>query len=404
MQAVLEGIRVVEVANFVAAPAAGALLADLGAEVIKVEVHGGEMYRHGTPRSGGYESDFSESPAFQMDNRGKRSLTLDLARPAAREALLCVIDRADVVLTNLLPERRERFGLDAKSLLERKPELIFAALTGYGSEGAEANTPAFDYAAYWARSGMMHLTRAPDAEPVYMRPGVGDHAASLSLACGILSALRVRDRTGKGQAVDVSLLQTGLYILGNDLAPALVTRQNPLQHDRRQPRNPLWNQYRTADGRWLFLVMTDSQRYWPHLCRAIGRDELLEDERFTKAGRRLRDARALVEILDAVFAARTLDEWSEILAKHKVIWAPVLEPTEAIDDPQARAMGYFKTVEHPTAGRFETVGPPFKLSDLPLRGDRPAPAVGADNAAVLADVGLTQDEIHEAVKPSDESR
>jgi crotonobetainyl-CoA:carnitine CoA-transferase CaiB-like acyl-CoA transferase len=386
VQEVLEGIRVIEVANFVAAPAAGALLADLGAEVIKVEVHGGELYRHGTPR--------------QMDNRGKRSLTLDLARPAARAALERVIDGADVVLTNLLPERRERFGLDAKTLLARKPDLVFAALTGYGSEGEEANTPSFDYAAYWARSGMMHLTRARGTDPVYMRPGVGDHAASLSLVCGILSALRVRERTGQGQAVDVSLLQTGLYILGNDLAPTLVTRENPLPHDRREPRNPLWNQYQTADGRWLFLVMADSQRYWPHLCRAIGRDELVSDERFTKAGRRLRDARALVEILDAVFLARPLEEWTEILAKHKVIWAPVLEPNEVVEDPQARAMGYFKTVEHPTAGRFETVAPPFKLSGLPLRGDRPAPALGGHNEAVLAAAGLTQDEIREALRPS----
>jgi crotonobetainyl-CoA:carnitine CoA-transferase CaiB-like acyl-CoA transferase len=402
VQQVLEGIRVVEVANFVAAPAAGALLADLGAEVIKVEVHGGELYRLGTPRRQGHDNDFPESPAFQMDNRGKRSLTLDLARPAARAALERVIDGADVVLTNLLPERRERFGLDAKTLLARKPDLVFASLTGYGSEGKDANTPSFDYAAYWARSGMMHLTRAPDADPVYMRPGVGDHAAAMSLVCGILSALRVRDRTGRGQEVDVSLLQTGLYILGNDLALTLVTRENTLQHDRREPRNPLWNQYRAADGRWLFLVMADSQRYWPHLCRALGRDDLLHDERFTKAGRRLRNARALVDILDREFLAHALDEWSEILAKHKVIWAPVLEPGEAVADPQARAMGYFESVDHPTAGRFETVGPPFKLSGQPLRGDRPAPAVGADSEALLAAAGLTQDEIREALRPSGE--
>ena len=401
MQQVLEGIRVVEVANFVAAPAAGALLADLGADVVKVEVHGGELYRHATPRLGGYDSDFPESPAFQMDNRGKRSLTLDLTRTAAAEALRRVIDGADVVLTNLLPERRERFGVDAASLRSRRPELIYAALSGYGSEGEEANTPSFDYTAYWARSGMMHLTREADAHPAYLRPGVGDHAAAMSLVCGILSALRVRDRTGQGQEIDVSLLQIGLYILGNDLAPTLVTRENPHPRDRRAPPNPLWNQYPVAGGRWLFLVMIDSQRYWPHLCRAIERADLIDDPRFDKAGHRLANTRELVEILDGVFAARTLEEWSRVLPKHKVIWAPVREPREAVLDPQARAMGYFKRVDHPSAGPFETIAPPFKLSATAPSGDRPAPALGEHSEQVLREAGLADDEIRSALAPPD---
>jgi crotonobetainyl-CoA:carnitine CoA-transferase CaiB-like acyl-CoA transferase len=145
--------------------------------------------------------------------------------------------------------------------------------------------------------------------------------------------------------------------------------------------------------------MADSQRYWPSVCRALGREDLIADERFNKAGRRLRNARELVEILDELFLGRTLDAWSEALTKHKVIWAPMLEPREAIDDGQARTMGYFKTVDHPTAGRFETVAPPFKLSAAPLHGDRPAPALGADNQAVLSGAGLTADEIREALEP-----
>ena len=188
MQAPLEGIRVVEVANYVAAPSAGALLADLGADVVKVEVPQGEIYRQTRPRHLGHKVDFDGSPAFQMDNRGKRSLALDLTNPAARAALLRVIDGCDVLLTNLLPERQTRYGLDPETLRKRQPGLIYASLTGYGRGGAEANRPGFDYAAYWARTGFMDSTREPDAPPAYLRPGTGDHAAGMSLVAGILAA------------------------------------------------------------------------------------------------------------------------------------------------------------------------------------------------------------------------
>ena len=277
MTAALTGIRVVEIASFVAAPAAGALLADLGAEVIKVEVPGGEIYRRTRPRMLGYRGDFELAPHFEMDNRGKRSLVLDLSRDDARRALAAVIDRCDVVLTNMLPARRKKYGLDAATLRARKPDLICAALSGYGPQGPDKDTPAFDYAAYWARTGLMHQLREPDSPPAWQRPGIGDHAASLALCTGILSALRVRDASGEGQDIDVSLMHVGYYIQGNDTAMTLVTDETPPMHDRRNPRNALWNHYRTADDRWLFLVMIESDRYWSALCHAIDRPELLED-------------------------------------------------------------------------------------------------------------------------------
>jgi crotonobetainyl-CoA:carnitine CoA-transferase CaiB-like acyl-CoA transferase len=397
MTSPLDGIRVIEVASFVAAPSAGALLADLGAEVIKVEVPRGEIYRYALPSTAGIPSDFPEAPAFQMDNRGKRSLALDLTRPAARDALLRVIDTADVVLTNLLPERRVRYGVDADALRRRRPELVYASLTGYGAGGSERDTPSFDYAAYWARTGMMDFMREPEATPAFQRPGLGDHSAGISLVAGILAALRVRDRTGEGQEVDVSLLQIGLYLLGNDLAPTLVTGQAPPRHDRTQPRNPLWNHYRARGGRWLFLVMIESDRYWPALCRAIQRPELEKDPRFDDAVARYRNNVELVQILDGVFESRTLEEWESILGRYRVIWSPVRELEEVIEDPQARAMGYFRQVDHPTAGRFESVGPPFDLSSHEMMADRPAPALGADGTDVLAAAGLSKEEIAAAL-------
>lgn len=397
MTAPLAGIRVIEVASYVAAPAAGALLADLGAEVIKVEVAQGEIYRMSTPRMAGFASDFPEAPHFQMDNRGKRSLALDLNRPAAQQALATLIDGADVVLTNMLPSRLEKYGLDAKTLRGRRPELIFASLSGYGHRGAEADTPAFDYTAFWSRTGLMDQLHEPDAPPAFLRPGIGDHSASLSLTTGILAALRVRDQTGQGQEVEVSLMHIGFYIQGNDASLTLVTGESPPRHDRRRPRNPIWNHYPVRGGRWLFLVMIESDKYWPEFCRAIERTNLIEDTRFSGAVARYHNCEPLVEILDAVFSEHTLPEWEEILAKYRLIWSPVRTLAEAIHDPTAREFGSFTAVSHPTAGEFDAVAPPMRLSEHEMRGERPAPALGADGEDLLRKAGLSEEQIQAAL-------
>ena len=397
MSAPLAGIRVVEIATFVAAPSAGALLADLGAEVIKVEVPAGELYRHARPRMNGFKSDFDGSPPFEMENRGKRSLTLDLTSPAANAALQRVIDDADVVQTNMLPARCQRFGLDGASLRAQRPRLIYASLTGYGHGGNEADTPAFDYTAYWARTGMMDLTRAPGAVPAFQRPGVGDHAAGLSLVCGIFAALRMRDSSGLGQEIDVSLLQIGLYIQGNDIAQTLVARQTPPVHDRESPRNPLWNLYPTKDDRWLFLVMIDSIRYWPPFCQAIGKAEWVNDSRFSGPVERYRNGRDLVALLDDIFRQRSLTEWEAELADHSLIWSPMREMSETVDDPQVRAMGYLREVDHPRLGKFQTMGPPLALSAHEMAANSPAPDLGADSRAILEEAGLSAAEIDAAL-------
>jgi crotonobetainyl-CoA:carnitine CoA-transferase CaiB-like acyl-CoA transferase len=396
-QSPLAGLRVVEIASYVAAPAAGALLADLGAEVIKVEVPDGEVLRHTRPRMQGFRSDFDGSPQFEMENRGKRSLSLDLSRAAGRVAVLRLIESADVVLTNLLPGRCLKFGLDGETLLAAKPSLIYASLTGYGTRGEDADRPAFDYTAYWARSGMMDLTRDASAIPAVQRPGVGDHSAALALVCGILAALRTRDAGGSGQQIEVSLLQTGLYLQGNDLSQTLATGQPAPIHDRAAPRNPLWNHYLTSDGRWLMLVMIESARYWGEFSQAIGRPELERDARFSGPVERYREARALVALLDEVFGSRTLAEWEASLNAQRLIWAPMRELVETLDDPQVREMGYFAQVEHPELGRFETVGPPLQMSRHPMPANRPAPALGADSENILRELGLTGDEIAAAL-------
>jgi crotonobetainyl-CoA:carnitine CoA-transferase CaiB-like acyl-CoA transferase len=390
----LAGVRVVEIANYVAVPAAGALLADLGAEVVKIETPPrGELYRRSRPRYAGYACEFDENPPFHMDNRGKRSLMLDLGREEARGALLRLVDRAEIVITNLLPARRKKYGVDHTALLARVPRLIVGAINGYGGGGDEADRPAFDYAAYWARTGMMDVMHDEGVAPSLQRPAVGDHAAGVNLVCGILAAMRLRDADGRGRYVEVSLLQTGLHILGTDVANALVTRAPAKRHDRNAPPNPLWNSYPTADGRWLLLVMVDPEPYWPKLCRGIGRPELESDERFADGFKRAANATALVRELEAVFAARSLAAWRPLLDAAGLIWAPVQRVDEAIDDPQVRAMGYVYEIDHPTAGRFETVGPPFRIEGETLGARHAASPLHADAAEVLREAGLSEAEI-----------
>jgi crotonobetainyl-CoA:carnitine CoA-transferase CaiB-like acyl-CoA transferase len=328
-----------------------------------------------------------------MDNRGKRSLALDQTRPEAREAVLRLCDRAEIFVTNLLPARRQKYGLDEKALLARNPRIVVGAINGYGGGGDEADRPAFDYAAYWARTGMMDAMRDAGVEPSLLRPGVGDHAAAVNLVCGILAALRLRDATGRGRYVEVSLLQTGLHILGNDVANALVTREPTRRHDRKKPLNPLWNSYPTAGDRWLLLVMIEPDRYWPKLCAVIERPDLLEDLRFADAWKRTANGEALAAELEKTFLSRTLEDWRPRLDAAGLIWAPVLRVDEAVDDPQSRAMGYFHELEHPTAGRFETVGPPFRIEGTPLGARNGASALGADAPDVLREAGLVDGEI-----------
>ena len=384
----LAGIRVVEIANYVAVPAAGTLLVDLGADVVKVEVPWGDFYRFATPKRNGYDSDFPLSANYQMDNRGKRSLALDLALPQSVDALKQLIAKADILITNTLPGRLAKVGLDLEALRAERPELIVARLGGFSPEGEQADDPGFDQTSFWALSGMMDQQRDPASPPAFFRPGVGDHCAALSMSTGILAALRHRDQTGEGQVVDVNLQQVGFYIGGNDSCQALATGHSPPRHDRLAPRNPLWNHYPTADDRWLLLVMIDSTIYWPTFCQAIGRPDLLEDERFKDPRDRFKYNRELVATLDETFRKKTLAEWTAAFEGKKVICAPARTVLEAVTDARTQANGVFSTIEHPEHGSFQTVAPPFRLSDHDMHGTFPAPDLNAQTREVLEEAGV----------------
>src|SRR5262245_9168081 len=247
----LAGIRVLEVANWLAAPAAGALLADLGADVIKVEPPGGDVYREFLLRSMGYAHEFDGNYGFQLDNRGKRSITVSLDRPGGPDLVLRLAARSDVFLTNLIQERRVRYGLTWDDVREVSPRIVYASLSGYGTRGPDENRPGFDYSAFWARSGLMGLLGEPPSPPPLCRGGQGDHTTALNILAAVLAALRLRDLTNEAQHIEVTLQATGMWTLAGDLSAALVAREQPTRHERSRPANPIWNSYRAADGAWI---------------------------------------------------------------------------------------------------------------------------------------------------------
>jgi formyl-CoA transferase len=383
----LDGIRVLEVANWLAAPAGCALLADFGADVVKVEPPGGEPYRG----YGGVQTGFNYF--FELDNRGKRGMTLDLDNPTAREVIYRLLPQMDVFVTNLLAGRRERYGLTYEELVKHRQDLIFVSVTGYGSEGPDRNRPGYDYAAFWARSGIMGMMGEPDAAPPAQRPGMGDHTTAMLVAGSTAMALLHRQKTGEGQQVDVSLHNTGLWVLGIDVQTSLVAKMDLPRISRQAVPNPLWNTYETRDGRWIMCVMLVADRYWKPFCRAIEREDLVDDERFNSFAGRGMNNQALIAVLDQVFASRTLEEWRPRLDGEGLIWAPAQTLTEAINDPQAQAREPFAEIEHPSQGKIRLIDTPAKFSRARVGVQGPAPELGQHTEEVLLAAGYDWEEI-----------
>ena len=353
----LEGLSVVELGMWVAAPAAAAMLADWGADVIKVESPGGDPNRY-TLKHVGQEVD--SAPPFETDNRGKRGVVLDLRSDEGRRQLERLLERADVFITNLRPGALERLDLDPGSLARRHPRLVVGTLTGYGWSGEERDRAGYDVSAFWARPGIAAMLNPIGEPPPGIRPGLGDRAAAANLVAGVLAALLGRERTGEGAVVDVSLLRSGTYAIGNDLALQNYFGKRGRTRPRTEHESPLYNSYQTQDSRWFWLVALEGDRHWPGVLKALGREDLAEDERFATGRARRGHVRELIEVLDAEFARRTLAEWAERLDDAGVWWAPVQTLAEIAADPQAEAIGAF--VEQPGMGD----GPPLRTVATPV--------------------------------------
>jgi len=394
---VFHGVKVVELAQWVFVPVAGALLADWGAEVIKIEhPRLGDGYR-GLVSQGILQTSGGVNQSMEMANRGKRSVGLDVKTPEGRELLLRLVADADVFLTNYLPSVLDRLGLSVAELREVNPNLIYARGHGFGVRGPDADKGAYDSTAFWARGGIgATLTPSDLPRPIGQRGAFGDRNGAVQLAFGIAGALFRRERTGQPSVVDVSLLATAMWTLASDVISALqgkFTGSGPSEPDRRdQAPNPLTNIFPTSDGRWINLVFLQADKDWPHLCRAIGRPELAQDPRFDGMAARAEHRGELVALLDEVFRSRTYREWCETFADERFPWAPFQTVPELIEDRQVAANGYIGEVQ--VEG-----GEPFRLPTGAVQFDeqpaalRRGPEHGQDTEEVLLGLGCSWEDI-----------
>ena len=393
-QSPFEGVRVVELAQWVFVPVAGALLAEWGADVIRVERPEGDPYRALATQGIGTDSD-GVNLSVALANRGKRSITLDLQREQGRSLLDDLLATADVFLTNLRPRALERLGLDAPSLRGRYPSLVYARGHGYGVRGPDANQAGYDASAFWARGGLGHVLTPPDRDyPIGQRGAMGDRNGAMALAFGISAALLKRTRTGTGSVVDVSLLATAMWTLSSDLLAALNGGEVKRVPGRGPQPNPLVGSYRTKDGRHVMLVFLEADRYWADFCKVLGREDLLADPRFVDLAARRANCQACVAELDAEFATRTMAEWKDLLATIDAPWAPVQSVEELSEDPQAIANGYIGDVNLDDGRSYRLPAVPVQFDEQPAPL-RPAPEHGEHTEAVLLDLGYDWDRIQE---------
>jgi crotonobetainyl-CoA:carnitine CoA-transferase CaiB-like acyl-CoA transferase len=393
MVAPLEGVRVVEVANWMAAPGAAALMADMGADVVKVEPLRGDAMRGATRQPQVPDGQAPIDAAFQMDNRGKRSIAVAINQPRGADLVRRLAARSDVFLCNLLPARQTRYGLDAPTLLGLNPRLVHATLTGYGPGGPDAARPGYDLTAFFGRGAVLDAMSEPDnPAPPRLRPAQGDHTAALALFGGVLAALRVVEATGEGQVVDVSLLAAAAWTMSSDLSATLVDGVTPTPQGRIARPHALHGGFRCADGRWILLFMPEPH-WWPPFCEAVGHPEWVEDERFASWGGRARNMPKLTRLMDEAFATRPLQEWCALFDERGFIWGPASTVAEFAADEQAAADGLFPEVGDATGRRFRTVRAPLRLQggDVGPRG--PAPEVGEHTTDVLTELGVTGDDL-----------
>ena len=386
----LEGFRVVELGVWVAGPAAGGILADWGADVVKVEPIGGDPGRMFQYMLGG---DMPSNPVFEMDNRGKRSVALDLTTGDGRAVMEDLLAGADVFVTNVRLGGLDRLGLDHASVTARHRRLVYAAITGYGMEGAEADSGAFDVAGFWARSGIAHLLTVEGGDPPFQRGGMGDHSTGLATAAGVCAALLARERTGEGQVVGTSLLRQGAYTISFDLSITLGWGLT-LQIGRRDNMgNPAMNNYTAGDGRRFWLVGLEPARHWEPLARAVGRPDWIDDERYATPRARRHNAAQLVVELDEIFATRSLDEWTQAFAAEpELFWAPIQSPDDLLADPQFLAAGGL--VEVPDGASTSTmVATPVDFSETVWAPAAMAPRLGEHSDEILRSLGRSGAEI-----------
>ena len=389
MQRIFEGLTVLDCASFIAAPAAATILADFGADVIKIEPPAGDPFRHlphlpGNPKS-------EHNWAWMLESRNKLGLALDLSKADGQAVLYRMLPRADVFITNFPPAVRGRLGITYADLQPRNERLIYASFTGYGEKGSEANKPGFDSNAWWARSGMMDLVRPDHAgPPARSLPGMGDHPSALALFGAIVAALYRRERTGRGGHVSTSLMANGVWSNGLMVQAKLCGATIPTRPPREQTLNAMTNHYRCRDGRWLILSLLKEDREWPVLLKSLGREDLASDPRFATTRDRHARARELCAIFDAVFAGKDLADWRAILDAHGLIFGVVAEVDDMPGDHQMLENDVLVPFE---GGGMLTINSPIWIEGEAKVQPRHAPEIGEHSDAVLQKFGCDEAEI-----------
>ena len=383
----LSGLTVIELGVWVAAPSAAALLADWGADVIKVESPTGDPMRN-VFASLGIGGDLP-NPAFALDNRGKRSVVLDLRDPDGRRHLEELLATADVFVTNLRPDALDKLDLEANATVARHPRLVYCSISGYGLAGEDRNRPTYDIGAFWARSGLSRQMADEQGNPLNARGGIGDHITGLAALSGILGAVLEQRHTGVGGVVEVSLLRTGSYVLGWDLGLQMLLGKVSPAESRHHNQSPLMNPYMAADGRWFFFTGLEADRHIGAVTRALGRPDLVDDERFRDASAIRRHRTEFIALLDGIIAERPLAEWAERFDAEGVWWAPAQTPAEVVVDPQLVINDGFVEVE---GGAVRSVNGPVTFSGVTRRRDVGVPDLGADTESVLAELAARRDQ------------
>jgi crotonobetainyl-CoA:carnitine CoA-transferase CaiB-like acyl-CoA transferase len=393
----LTGIKVVEVSTWFAGPTCGMWLGEWGADVVRVEPIEGDplrgMMQSGLIRVAEYNW------MWEMANRSKKSIAVDLGTQKGQSIVHKLVEKADVFLTNLRPSTLERAKLGYETLRNLNPRLIYANITGYGRQGPGAEWPAFDETAFWARSGIMSTMGEPGTPAVPLRGAMGDNTSGMFMLGGIVLALFARERTGKGQRVDVSLLGNGVWVAGIDVQASLVYGVDTGRRSRKTMGNPLYNTYCAKDDKWFQFQMLQTDRYWPGVCRVLERKDLLTDRRFDSHVARCKNSAAAIAILDETFVTRTRAEWTPRFDENGLVWAPAQTCTEVIEDPCVLENGYIVEYEHFTHGKLKGIRCPIQLSETQGRTPFGAPEFGQHTEEVLLEIGYAWEDI---VKLKDE--
>ncbi len=386
----MEGIKVVELGVWVAGPATGGILADWGADVVKIEPPEGDPARIFQKMLAG---DMESNPPFELDNRAKRSITLDFTKPEGLTLAKELIAGADVFVTNLRTGALKKLGLDHTTLMEQNPRLIYCGITGYGTKGPDADRPAYDVAAFWARSGIAHQLSLSGDDPPFQRGGMGDHTAGLAGAAAISAGLFNRERTGKGKFVSTSLFRAGMYTISFDIIVYLMWGLVIQTGKRETMGNPAINNYTAKDGKRFWVVGLDGHRHWPPLARVVGHPEWMEDERFKEPRGRAENATTLIGMLDEAFATKDMAEWEEEFAKEPdFFWAPLNSLEDLLVDPQFEPSGALLEV---TDGKttYPALATPVDFDGKSPQPKSIAPQNGQHTEEILTELGKSGDEI-----------